>query len=71
MCLAVPMKIIKVDGDEGIVEIDGVKRSVNISLLENVNKGDYVIVHAGFAIERLDPDYAKEVEEIWKELKPI
>jgi len=71
MCLAVPMKIIKVDGDEGTVEIDGVKRSVNISLLENVNKGDYVIVHAGFAIERLDPDYAKEVEEIWKELKPI
>lgn len=71
MCLAVPMKIIKVNGDEGTVEIDGVKRSVNISLLENVNKGDYVIVHAGFAIERLDPDYAKEVEEIWKELKPI
>jgi len=71
MCLAVPMKIIKVNGDEGTVEIDGVKRNVNISLLENVNKGDYVIVHAGFAIERLDPDYAKEVEEIWKELKPI
>ena len=71
MCLAVPMKLIEVNADEGIVETNGVRRSVNLTLLENIEPGDYIIVHAGFAIERLDPDYAKEVEEIWKELEPI
>ncbi len=71
MCLATPMKLIEIEGNEGIVEVNGVRRKVDLSLLSTIKKGDYVIVHAGFAIEKLDPNYAKEVEEIWKELEPI
>ncbi len=71
MCLAIPMRLIEVNEDEGIVETNGVKRKVDLSLLKDVKEGDYIIIHAGFAIEKLDPDYAKEIEDIWKELKPI
>ena len=71
MCLAIPMKLIEIKENEGIVEVNGVRRKVDLSLLSSVKKGDYVIVHAGFAIEKLDPEYAKEVEDIWKELEPI
>ncbi|MFN4227276.1 MAG: HypC/HybG/HupF family hydrogenase formation chaperone [Candidatus Ratteibacteria bacterium] len=69
MCLAIPMKVEKVKGDFAIVSIGNVKREVNISLLENVKKGDYVIVHAGFAIEKLDKKEAKRTLEIFKEMK--
>ncbi len=71
MCLAIPMKLIEVKKGEGIVETNGVKRKVDLSLLKDVKEGDYIIIHAGFAIEKLDPDYAKEIEDIWKELEPI
>ncbi|MCM8767063.1 MAG: HypC/HybG/HupF family hydrogenase formation chaperone [Candidatus Omnitrophica bacterium] len=69
MCLAIPMKVEKVEGDFAIVSIGNVKREVNISLLENVKKGDYVIVHAGFAIEKLDKKEAEKTLEIFKEIK--
>ncbi len=71
MCLAIPMKIIEVNKNKGVVETNGVKREVDLTLLPDIKEGDYVIVHAGFAIEKLDPEYAKEVEAIWKELEPI
>jgi hydrogenase expression/formation protein HypC len=54
MCLAVPMRVIEVQGDLGRVEQAGVSREVSFALLEQVSPGDYVLVHAGFAIERLD-----------------
>ncbi len=63
------MKVEKVEGDFAIVSIGNVKREVNISLLENVKKGDYVIVHAGFAIEKLDKKEAEKTLEIFKEIK--
>ena len=71
MCLAVPMKIKKIKGNIGLLETEGVERKVDISLLKSLKEGDYVIVHAGFAIERLDPDYAKEVQNLWNELESI
>jgi len=55
MCLAVPMKIIQVSGDGwGTVDLDGARYDVNLSLVEEPRVGEYVIVHAGFAIEKLD-----------------
>ncbi len=71
MCLAIPMKLIEVNQNKGVVETNGVKREVDLTLLSDAKVGDYVIVHAGFAIEKLDPSYAKEIEEIWKELEPV
>jgi hydrogenase expression/formation protein HypC len=67
MCLAVPMKIIKIDGTAAVVEAMGVEKTVDITLIEDPQINDKVIVHAGFAIEKLDPDTAKDIESTWNE----
>ena len=54
MCLAVPMKLIKINGVTGIAEIGGLQREIGLLLVDNANVGDYVIVHAGYAIQKLD-----------------
>jgi hydrogenase expression/formation protein HypC len=68
MCLAIPMKVVKIDGLGGVVEIGGVKKQINLELLDNVKLGEYVIVHAGFAIQKVDQKEAKETLEILKEM---
>ena len=69
MCLGVPMKIVSRDGDSIVAEVDGVQKEANIMLLgEEVTVGDYVIVHAGFAISRLDEEYAEETIRLMKEI---
>lgn len=70
MCLAIPMKVIKKDKDKAIVESNGLRRDINISLLKNVKIGNYVIVHAGFAIEKLDEKRAKETLSLFRQMKP-
>ncbi|MBN2453013.1 MAG: HypC/HybG/HupF family hydrogenase formation chaperone [Candidatus Omnitrophica bacterium] len=60
MCLAIPMKVIKIDGDECLVESGGLERRANLALLEGVKRGDYILLHAGFAIEKLDPAEARK-----------
>lgn len=68
MCLAIPGKIMKIDGDLAKVDFgDGTAREVNASLVD-VKVGQYVIVHAGFAIEILDEKYVKETLQIWDEI---
>lgn len=54
MCLAVPSKVIEINDMVARVDVDGVVRETSIMLLEDVNIGDYVIVHAGFAINKID-----------------
>jgi hydrogenase expression/formation protein HypC len=70
MCLGVPMKVLNKKGDTAMVSSGGTKREINIGLLKEVKAGDYVIVHAGFAIERLDQKRAKETLDILREIKP-
>ncbi len=60
MCLAIPMRLIEIDGDLGVAEVDGVTRQVRLDLLAEVSLGDYILIHAGMAIARVDPDYAEE-----------
>ena len=69
MCLGVPMQVVSRDGDDVVAEIDGVKREANLMLLgEEVKVGDFVIVHAGFAISRLDEDEAQETLRMMREV---
>lgn len=69
MCLGVPMRIVSIDGDSIVAEVDGVRREASVMLLaESVSVGDYVIVHAGFAISRLDEAYAEETIRLMKEV---
>ncbi|PIE62083.1 MAG: HypC/HybG/HupF family hydrogenase formation chaperone [Desulfobacter postgatei] len=58
MCLAVPSKIIEINDGLAKVEVDGVVREASLMLLEDARMGDYVIVHAGFAISKLDEQAA-------------
>lgn len=67
MCLAVPAKIIEINGDNAKVDFGGVLRTVNISLVD-VEVGEYVIVHAGFAIEIMDEEEAKKTLDLFREV---
>jgi hydrogenase expression/formation protein HypC len=68
MCLAVPAKVIQKSGDTAKVDFgEGTIREVNVALVD-VNVGEYVIVHAGFAIEVLDEAEAKETLSLWNEI---
>ena len=71
MCVAVPMIIKKIKGEKGVVEIGGVEREVGLQLLRDVNVGDYVIVHAGFAIQQLDEEDAKETLALFAEMEKL
>ena len=68
MCLAIPMKIKKITGAFAQVETGRLKRIVNIQMLPCIQVGDYVIVHAGFAIQRLDPEKAKQTLRLFDEI---
>ena len=60
MCVAMPMKVLEIgDRDDGLAELGGVKRHVSFRLLSDVALGDYVLVHAGFAIAKVDEDEAQ------------
>jgi len=69
MCLAIPMRVIEVEGEEALVEIGGVKKKVIINLVKDVKIGDYLIVHAGFAIQKLDEKEALETLKLLKEME--
>jgi hydrogenase expression/formation protein HypC len=71
MCLAVPMRVLEVDGDTGTVELGGLKHKVGLQLLDNVQPGEYVIVHAGFAIQRLDETEAKKTLDLFSHLEQL
>ncbi len=69
MCLGVPMKIVSRDGDMAMAEIDGVSREASLMLLaDEVFPGDYIIVHAGFAISKVDEGYAEETLRLMREV---
>lgn len=67
MCLAIPSKIVKIVNNIGIIDIDGVQREVSLLLLEDVKVGEYVLVHAGFAIQKIDEAAAMESLKILRE----
>lgn len=69
MCLGVPMQVIALHDDTVTAEMDGVQREASLMMLgEPVTVGDYVIVHAGFAIARIDPEEAQETLRLMREL---
>lgn len=69
MCLAVPLKILEISGNTAKGESGGLTRSVRIDFIRDLQIGDYVMVHAGFAIEKVDPEQARLDLEAWEELE--
>jgi hydrogenase expression/formation protein HypC len=69
MCLAVPAKVIALlDGDLATVDVGGVRKDVSVALLDDVAIGDYVILHVGYALSRMDPDEAERTLALLAEL---
>jgi hydrogenase expression/formation protein HypC len=68
MCLAIPGKIISIEGPHAIADFEGVQKKITIALLPKVEVGKYVIVHAGYAIEIVNEEQAQESLQLWREL---
>lgn len=64
MCLAIPAKIVELEGDSAVVEMGGVRRTANVAFIEKPAVGDYVLLHAGFAIRRWSEEDVREYERI-------
>lgn len=61
MCLAIPARVVEIsESDQAIVDLGGVRKDVSLALVEDVQVGDYVIVHVGYALTRLDPEEAEK-----------
>jgi hydrogenase expression/formation protein HypC len=69
MCLAMPARVIEVGAaDQAVVELDGVKKDISLALVDGVEVGDYVIVHVGYALQKLDTDEALKTLELFAEM---
>ena len=68
MCLAVPMQIESLEGNLAVVDAAGARRQISVALLENAMVGDYVLVHAGFAIQKIDQEQAEETIRFLNEI---
>ncbi|MGD8982239.1 MAG: HypC/HybG/HupF family hydrogenase formation chaperone [Desulfobacterales bacterium] len=67
MCLAIPSKIVKIEDNVATIDVDGVQREASLLLVENPEVGDYVIVHAGFAINKINEEDALESLKLLRE----
>ncbi len=71
MCLGLPAKVINIEGNNAEVEMMGVVNKISIELLENVKLGDYVLVHAGCAIQIVDQEEASKTIDIFHEIREL
>ena len=67
MCLAIPSRITKIENNMATIDVDGVQRKASLLLLEDAKVGEYVIVHAGFAIQKIDESAAQETLRFLRE----
>ncbi|MPW39065.1 HypC/HybG/HupF family hydrogenase formation chaperone [Thermococcus sp. 101 C5] len=71
MCLAMPAKVVEIKDNVAIVDFGGIRREARIDFVKDVKVGDYVIVHTGFAIEKLDEKAALESLKAWEEVMKL
>lgn len=69
MCLAIPVRVAEIlENDSAIVELDGVRKEISLALVDDVAVGDYVILHVGYALNRLDPEEAEKTLQLFAEM---
>ena len=71
MCLSVPARIVSIDGGMAQVDVLGNRRTTSLALIDDVKVGDYVLVHAGFAITRMSAEEAQETLSLWQQISEI
>jgi hydrogenase expression/formation protein HypC len=69
MCLAIPLELVEINGNTAIGEAVGMRREIRVDFIDAPQPGDFVIVHAGFAIERLPKEQAEADLEAWEEVR--
>lgn len=67
MCLAIPAEVISIEGDNAQVSLGGVKKAVSLALVDDVSVGDYVLVHVGYALNKISPEEAQKTLELFAE----
>jgi hydrogenase expression/formation protein HypC len=69
MCLAIPVRVVELRGEAmAIVELDGIRKEISLALVDGVQVGDYVILHVGYALSRLDPEEAERTLALFAEV---
>lgn len=69
MCLAIPVKVVELlDGDQATVDVGGVRKAISLALVDGIEVGDYVILHVGYAIQKLDAVEAEKTLALFAEL---
>jgi len=69
MCLAIPMEVIKIEENTALVSAGGAEREVRLDLVDEMPQvGDYVLVHAGYALHKIDEEEARETLKLWEEI---
>ena len=69
MCLAIPAEVISIDStkDTAVVSLAGVKKEISLALVQDVNEGDYVLIHVGYALSKISPEEAQKTLELFAE----
>ena len=69
MCLAIPAQVVELrEGDNAVVDLAGVRKEISLALVDGVAVGDYVIVHVGYALNKLDPEEAEKTLKLFAEM---
>ena len=69
MCLAIPVKVVELlEGEQATVDVGGVRKAISLALVDGIAVGDYVILHVGYAIQKLDPEEAEKTLALFAEL---
>jgi hydrogenase expression/formation protein HypC len=69
MCLAIPVRVVKLLGaEQALVDVGGVRKEISLALVDHVTVGDYVILHVGYALQKLDPEEAEKTLALFAEI---
>ncbi len=71
MCLSIPAKVKEIEGDMALVTVGGTEYKTSLQMVEDVHVGDYILMHTGFAIEKLDPKEAEETLKTFAEFEEL
>ncbi len=71
MCLSIPAKVISIDGEMAIVSMGGTEYNASLQMVEDIKVGDYILLHTGFAIQKIDEEEAQEIFKLFDELEEI
>lgn len=71
MCLSIPAKVLTIDGDMAVVSVGGTEYNASLQMIENVNVGDYILLHTGFAIQKIGAEEAAETLKLFDEFEEL